>query len=119
MEDGGGGPGEVAGCGEGGVVGAEGVGGGDVGVEVGEAPGVGGEVEEGEEDREGLLQAEEPVEGPLAVELVDRGQVRDWPGEAGVGDDVLAGVVAGRRARPEEEAVVEGWGWVSWGLFYF
>lgn len=39
-------------------------------------------------------------------------------GEAGAGDDVLAGVVAFGGAGPEEEAAVEGWGlcyFLVWG----
>jgi len=47
------------------------------------------------------------VEGPLAVEL-DDGLGRGL-GEAVVGEDVLAGVVAFGGAGPEEEAAVEGW----------
>ena len=47
------------------------------------------EVEEGEEDGEGLLHAEEAVERPLAVELHDGFRGCD----ALVGDYVLAGVV--------------------------
>ena len=62
------------------------------------------EVAEGEEDAEGLLHAEEAVEGPLAVEL-DDGEVG---GDPFVGDDVLAGVVAFAGAGPEEETVKEG-----------
>lgn len=52
------------------------------------------EVEERKDDAEGLLHAEEAVEGPLAVELVDWVHVGRFAGEALVGDDVLAGVVA-------------------------
>ncbi len=51
---------------------------------------MGEKVEEGEEDREGLLHAQETVEGPFAVELDDGFIVRD----ALVSDYVLAGVVA-------------------------
>jgi len=61
------------------------------------------EVEEGEEDGEGLLHAEEAVEGPFAVELDDGFGFED----ARVGDYVLAGVIAFRGTVPEEEAVEE------------
>lgn len=69
---------------------------------------MGEEVEEGEDDAEGFLHAEETVEGPFAVELEDWLTVGGFAGEARVGDDVLAGVVAFGRAVPEEEAVLEG-----------
>lgn len=70
---------------------------------------VGEEVEEGEEDAEGLLHAQEAVKGPFAVVLNDRvGYVRG-ASEAGVGDDMLAGVVAFGGAVPEEDAPLEGW----------
>lgn len=61
------------------------------------------EVAEGEEHGEGLLHAEEAVEGPFTVEL------HHWlvAGEADGGDDVLAGVVAFGGAGPEQEAEVE------------
>jgi len=52
------------------------------------------EVEQREYYREGLLHAEESVEGPFAVELEDWFAVRGVTGEALVGDDVLTGVVA-------------------------
>ena len=64
---------------------------------------------EGEDHGEGLLHAEEAVEGPFAVELQDRLSVGWVPRQARVGYDVLAGVVAFGGAGPEEEAVVEGW----------
>ena len=67
-------------------------------------------VEEGEEDREGLLQAEVAIEGPFAVELGDWEEVRVGAGKALVDGDVLAGVVAFGGAVPEEKAVVEGCG---------
>lgn len=51
---------------------AERVGGRDGGFELGNAPAVREVVEQGEEDGEGLLHAEEAVEGPFAVELQDR-----------------------------------------------
>ena len=69
---------------------------------------VGEEVEEGEDDAEGFLHAEETIEGPFAVELEDRLAVGWVASEARVGDDVLAGVVAFRRAVPEEETMLEG-----------
>jgi hypothetical protein len=66
---------------------------------------VGKEVEEREEDGEGLLHAEEAVEGPFPVEL-DYFYISC---DALVGDYVLAGVVAFCWAVPEKEAVEEGW----------
>jgi hypothetical protein len=66
------------------------------------------EVEEGEEDRGWLLYAEKAPERPFPVELHDGVEVRRVAGEALVGDDVLADVIAFRRTRPEEEAVLEG-----------
>lgn len=65
------------------------------------------EVEEGEEHGKGLLQAEEAVERPFAVELLDRVQVGWLAGEAVRGCDVLASVVAGGGAVPVEEVVQE------------
>lgn len=62
------------------------------------------QVAHAEDDREGLLEPQHAHERPLAVELRDR-----LPGlEPAPRHDVLAGVVAFLRARPEEEAVVEG-----------
>ena len=66
---------------------------------------MGEEVEEREEDGEGLLHAKEAVEGPFPVELDDSYISCD----ALVGDYVLAGVVAFCRAVPEKEAVEESW----------
>jgi len=63
------------------------------------------EVEEGEQDGKGLLQAEEAVERPFAVELFDGAEVGWDAGEAVGGHDVLAGIVAGCRAVPKEEVV--------------
>jgi hypothetical protein len=63
------------------------------------------EVEEGEEHGKRLLHAEEAVKGPFAVELHDGLPLED----AGVGDYVLAGVVAFGGAGPEEEAMEERW----------
>jgi len=60
---------------------------------------VGEEVKEREEDREGLLHAQEAVEGPFPMELDDilpRGNPL-------VSYDVLAGVVALCGTCPEEE----------------
>lgn len=65
------------------------------------------EVEEREEHGEGLLHAQDTAEGPFAVEL-DDGLGRGG-GEADVGYDVLAGVVAFGGTGPEEEPVEEGW----------
>lgn len=88
------------------VVFAQCVGGWDVCFDLLQAVVVREEVEEGEEDGEGLLHAEDADEGPFAVELLD-GEVGE---DAFVRDYVLAGVVAFGWAGPEEEAVVEGWG---------
>lgn len=67
---------------------------------------VGVEVSERAEDGEGLLGAEETMEGPFSMEL---GYGQRGRGEQSVGGhDVLAGVVAFLRARPEKETVVEG-----------
>lgn len=86
------------------VKGPQRVGGGNRGAHLAQAVGVRPQVGGREEDREGLLDAEEAPEGPLAVELHDglRG------GRARRRDDVLARVVALGRAVPEEEAEVEG-----------
>lgn len=65
-------------------------------------------VEQRENDAEGLLHAEEAVEGPFAVELEDGLHVRRVAGEAGVGYDVLACVVAFGGTVPEKHAPVEG-----------
>jgi hypothetical protein len=64
-------------------------------------------VEEGKDDGKRFLHAEETVKGPFAVELEDWFAVRGFAGEAGVGYDMLAGVVAFGGAGPEEEAVLE------------
>ena len=65
------------------------------------------EVEQGEDDGEGLLHAQEAVEGPFAVELEDGFAVGWVAGEALVSDDVLACVVAFRRAVPEQDAMLQ------------
>lgn len=62
---------------------------------------VGEEVEETEEYRRGLLNAHEAVEGPFAVELLDRLKVWLLARETLIGDYVLAGVVAFGRAVPQ------------------
>lgn len=72
------------------IVFAHRVGGWDIGGDFRKTVLVREEVEEGEEDGEGLLHAEEAVEGPFAVELDDGFGGSD----ALVGDYVLAGVVA-------------------------
>ncbi|KFY23002.1 hypothetical protein V493_06164 [Pseudogymnoascus sp. VKM F-4281 (FW-2241)] len=99
VEDGAGDPADHADVGEVDVVFAERVGLWDELADLVEALVVGGVVEEGEDDGEGLLHAEDAVEGPFAVELDDgEGRVlRD----AQVGDYVLAGVVAFGGAGPE------------------
>jgi len=58
-------------------------------------------VKEGEEDREGLLHAQEAIEWPFPVELDDSLVGCD----ALVGDYVLTCVVAFGRACPKEEAM--------------
>ncbi len=68
---------------------------------------VGGEVAEREEHAERLLHAQNSMEGPLAVELDY--WLRRFGGNARVGDDVLAGVVALGRAVPQKEAVEDRW----------
>lgn len=73
----------------------------------GHAPGVSEVVKEREEDREGLLHAEEAVEGPFPVELQHGAAVGRVACEALVRHDVLAGVVAFGRAVPEKETVSE------------
>ena len=65
------------------------------------------EVQQGEQDGKGFLEAEEAVEGPFAVELLDWVDVSGVAGEAVGGYDVLAGIVAGLRASPEEEVMQE------------
>jgi hypothetical protein len=87
------------------VVTAQGVGLRDSRADLGEAVLVGEEIKEGEEDGEGLLHAEEAVEGPFAMELDDRFGI----GDALRGDYVLAGVVALGGAVPEEETVEESY----------
>lgn len=61
------------------------------------------EIEEGEEDGEGFLHAEEAVEGPFPVELDNGFRCCD----ALVGYYVLACVIAFLWAIPEEKAVEE------------
>lgn len=53
-------------------------------------------VEDGEEDGEGLLHAEEPFERPFPVELLDRLALGDARG----GYSVLASIIAFRGAGP-------------------
>lgn len=105
VEDGAKGPGGEAKAGEDLVVRAEGVVGRDLVADLLEALPVRPEVAEGEEHGEGLLHADEAVKGPFAVELDDV----EVGGDAGDGDDVLAGVVAFGGTVPEEEATGEGY----------
>jgi hypothetical protein len=78
------------------------------------------EIEQRKDDGKRFLHAEETVKGPFAVELEDWFAVRGFAGEAGVGYDVLAGVVAFGGAGPEEEAVLECCvGWVCELLLFF
>lgn len=105
VEDGAKGPGGEAKVGEDLIVRAEGVVGRDAAADLLEPFPVRPEVADGEEHGEGLLHAEEAVEGPFAVELDDV----EVGGDAGGGDDVLAGVVAFGGAVPEEEAAEESY----------
>lgn len=69
------------------------------------------EIDEGEEDGEGLLHAEESVERPFSVELKDGLRV----GDTLIGDYVLAGVVAFGGAVPEQEFMEErDGGFLAW-----
>jgi hypothetical protein len=70
-------------------------------------------IEQRKDDGKRFLHAEETVKGPFAVELEDWFAVRGFAGEAGVGYDVLAGVVAFGGAGPEEEAVLECCCWLG------
>ena len=63
-------------------------------------------IEQGEEDGERFLDAEEAVEGPFAVELVDRIEIGMVPRQSRVCYDVLAGIVAFSWASPEEETTM-------------
>ena len=65
------------------------------------------EVEEAKEDGGRLLNPHEAVEGPFAVELDDRLEVRRFALDSLVGDYVLAGIVAFGRAVPEQDAVLQ------------
>jgi hypothetical protein len=70
-------------------------------------------IEQREDDGKRFLHAEETVKGPFAVELEDWFAVGGFAGEAFVGYDVLAGVVAFGGAVPEEEAVLECCCWLG------
>lgn len=87
------------------VVGSEGIGGGDLRPDEGETMGVGGIVEEGEQDGGWFLNTEETRKGPLSVVLLYR---MLW-GDEGLGCEGLAGVIALRRTGPEEKFTVERW----------
>lgn len=63
-------------------------------------------IEDGEEDGEGLLHAEQPFERPFTMELLNFVAVHDARG----GYRALAGIVAFGGAGPEEKAEVEGEG---------
>ena len=82
------------------IVLAERVRGGYAFVDLGEAIAVREEVEDGEEDGEGLLHAQEAVEGPFAVELHDRVRY-GIIGKASLGYDMLAHIVAVALAIPK------------------
>lgn len=66
------------------------------------------EVEEREQDGERFLDAQESVEGPLAVILHHGLQHRRISRDPPVRDDVLAHMVAIGGAGPEEESEMEG-----------
>lgn len=73
----------------------------------GHAPVMGKEVEEGEEDRGGLLHSQKAVEWPFAVELIDWLEVRWVAGETLGRNHMLASVIAFGGTVPEEETVLE------------
>lgn len=98
MEHAAGRPARDAHVGERNVKGPQGVRGRDGRADFAQAVEVRPEVGGREEDRDGLLHAEDACKGPFAVEL-DNGLVG---GEAGGGDDALAGVVAFGGTVPEE-----------------
>ncbi|OLL23664.1 hypothetical protein NEOLI_004275 [Neolecta irregularis DAH-3] len=60
-------------------------------------------VSQREQDGEGLLDAHDAVEGPFAVELLERGA----PGDELAGDGVLARIVALCGTRPEQQAQMQ------------
>lgn len=66
-------------------------------------------IEEGEDDAEGLLHAQEAVEWPLAMKLVYGLHVGRVARESLVRNDMLAGVIALSGTIPEQDAAVEGW----------
>ena len=66
-------------------------------------------VEQRKQDGEDFLDAEDAVEGPFSVILHDGLEHWGVAGDAPVGYDVLAGVVAFGGTVPEEEAEMEGW----------
>ena len=70
-------------------------------------------VHEGEQDRERLLHAHEPVERPFAMVLNDRLQHRRIAIDPLIGNYMLAGIVAVRGACPEKETEVKSWVMVS------
>jgi len=72
-----------------------------------QAPVMGQIVEQTEDDGEGLLHPQEPIEGPFAMELEDGFSVWRIAGFSLVRDYVLAGVIALVRARPEKEATLK------------
>lgn len=77
-------------------------------MEMTESSVVGISVQDGEEDGEGLLHAQDPEKGPFAVELLDGEAITDAAGS----DGLLTGVIAILRAGPQCEAEMEwegGW----------
>lgn len=61
---------------------------------------MGGEIQEREQDREGLLHPQNPAEGPFAVELNDRSEHRGVTRDSFVGNDMLTSIVAFSWASP-------------------
>lgn len=65
------------------------------------------EVKEGEKDGRRLLHAQKAVERPFAMELKDRLKVWRIAREALVRYDVLAEIIAFRRAGPKEKTMLK------------
>ena len=70
---------------------------------------MGHEVEEGEEDREDLLDAQNTVERPLPVELDHRVQHWRVTVDPAIRDYMLAGVIAFGVACPQHQSQIEGY----------
>lgn len=61
---------------------------------------MGKEIEDGEEDREDFLHAENPTEGPFAMELQDRREHWGISSESAIRHHMLTGIVAFGRTSP-------------------